>query len=490
MEAADCMDLINAIEAAVPVAEWRGAGVDAWPLVRSHLFYAGTGLGHGPTPASRPVALARTATRTASGLSSRARQRVRDRAHEAELRPVDVLMLGDPSSRVLLEGRWYDRHCDTLVDTLDEMGRTALHLEPLHVYRAPRHRPSRPVQLALDADRLRSRVSSAAVDLPGHADFLRLLGQHLPVPPPVRREAVAAQVTQLAAMATRFDRVVAAARPRLALVVDYGLPHMAFHVACRRAGVPSVDLQHGLQGPLHFAYARWHNLPPGGYPELARYFWVWSDFEATAIDAWGRVTGGHEAVVGGDPWLQRWTDADSAQVREYDARFADLGGVAPGDAHVLVTLRWGTDDDSLAAILAAVSATPGMRWWLRDHPGATEPERQRLRRALLGHGRLAGDSAVATEWPLPALLRHMDVHVTHNSSAVIEAAVFGVPSVLTDPEGPGYFPEQVEAGLVSLVPASALAPEVLRVAAARPRAERRIPQLPDRRREVLSRLLG
>lgn len=53
---------------------------------------------------------------------------------------------------------------------------------------------------------------------------------------------------------------------------------------------------------------------------------------------------------------------------------------------------------------------------------------------------------MATDAPLYALLRHSDVHVTHSSSTVIEAEVFGVPSVIFSAYGAEFFPEQIAAG--------------------------------------------
>ena len=51
-----------------------------------------------------------------------------------------------------------------------------------------------------------------------------------------------------------------------------------------------------------------------------------------------------------------------------------------------------------------------------------------------------------TDWPLYALLRHMRVHVTAASSVVLEAARFGVPSVIYHLDGTDLFPAELARG--------------------------------------------
>jgi hypothetical protein len=59
--------------------------------------------------------------------------------------------------------------------------------------------------------------------------------------------------------------------------------------------------------------------------------------------------------------------------------------------------------------------------------------------------------ATASVLPLYSLLRLADLHVTHSSSTVVEAAEFGVPSLVLSRYGLELFPEQSASGMARLV---------------------------------------
>ena len=55
------------------------------------------------------------------------------------------------------------------------------------------------------------------------------------------------------------------------------------------------------------AYGRWNKLPEAGYELLPKFFWVWSEVEAQAIDNWNRIVKQwHQPYIGGNPWLNLW----------------------------------------------------------------------------------------------------------------------------------------------------------------------------------------
>jgi hypothetical protein len=117
--------------------------------------------------------------------------------------------------------------------------------------------------------------------------------------------------------------------------------------------------------------------------------------------------------------------------------FCAAGGFASGAAkqtgghNILVTLQpWPMDITGLIADVIKLTPSDWI-WWLRLHPQMRE---QRHYDALERLFRGAGNVRIreATETPLPALLRYMDLHVTANSSAIFEASQFGVRSIMTD----------------------------------------------------------
>jgi len=62
----------------------------------------------------------------------------------------------------------------------------------------------------------------------------------------------------------------------------------------------------------------------------------------------------------------------------------------------------------------------------------------------------AVDIDECTDLPLHALLSHTDVHLTHSSSTVIEAAQFGVRSVVTSAYGAELFTPAIDAGMANV----------------------------------------
>ena len=82
---------------------------------------------------------------------------------------------------------------------------------------------------------------------------------------------------------------------------------MAFNLSCRRFGIPSIDIQHGVQGDYNAGYGRWLRVPVAGYELLPSIFWCWSKDEADSIEKWSqKVQASHKAIVGGNLFLDLW----------------------------------------------------------------------------------------------------------------------------------------------------------------------------------------
>jgi hypothetical protein len=187
-------------------------------------------------------------------------------------------------------------------------------------------------------------------------------------------------------------------------------------------------------------------VPATGYELLPSVYWTWSESEASVINAWAATTNGHHrAVAGGNLWLRTWLDSSRDMVRRYDDR---LRAPAEETVTVLCTLQPGYTDDRQLALLAdaARASPPGWRWWLRLHPVMSQQERQQIAGVVARVGRLELEEP--STLPLYALLRATSAHVTYSSSTVLEAAEFGVRSVLTSDDWAAAYPQAVEDGTV------------------------------------------
>jgi hypothetical protein len=225
----------------------------------------------------------------------------------------------------------------------------------------------------------------------------------------------------------------------------YSLEGLAFVQAARRLAMRTVDLQHGLQGPHHVAYARWASVPERGYSNLPDEFWVWSEDEARVIDAWRGRRDTHVPRVSGNFWLDRWRDETDPLVARALGRARALR--SPGLKQVLVCLTWGVpEEENLKLIEAARLCKGPVAWWWRLHP-VRASESEQFARLLEKRGLDGRHVKEATDLPLYALLRAADVTLAHSSTVISEAAELGVPSVVTSDYGAEFHGNLVRSGV-------------------------------------------
>jgi hypothetical protein len=456
MDSTASLRFINDLEATFPVAAWQLCGVRVWPIVRGELWWR-------TNDDYRPL---RARVRAANPVLRRASQlfewpadlarwtgaQVRRRGNRDSLtRPADAVLLGDGVSRTLIENAWLDRHTDPFADVLDELGLSPLQLDLNRVYRVPTYRPSVQVQPIMDALWLRNRVAPSrrsVEDLDGYADLLdqvQAQGFDLPsISPP----AVLRQATYLRAVANWFGQVLDRTGARAGLLVDHGVVHMGFNLACSERGLPSIEIQHGVQ-IANARYTAWNAIPPGGYLELPSHFWCWGDAEAANIRAWSAGCERHQAIVGGNLWLRMWLDEDAVIVRRHDNVVDSIAPrAAASGLEILVTLSTGyTGAEHLGTVRDAIAEAPDdWRWWIRRHPTMERDEFESALALLRGSCNRDVTRSDSGELPLYAMLRRVDVHVSQVSTAGIEAQHFGVPSVMTDASAAHLFPEQFVSG--------------------------------------------
>ncbi len=214
----------------------------------------------------------------------------------------------------------------------------------------------------------------------------------------------------------------AARHDRLIIVCYYHARSLGLVRAFRRQGKPVVDVQHGLIGPSHFAYANesaWQlrsRLQPTG-------FLVWS---ASAKAFLERTTG------------------RSAEVRTFDDSryFTPVPRADPSRPRVMVALQWGSVlPDVLVDFIASASWAD---WVLRMHP------RDRVAAAERSDvARLRAHAHVQLEpegLPLGASVRGADLVLTWNSSVTSEAAMAGRRSIFWDAAVRESFRDEIDAG--------------------------------------------
>jgi hypothetical protein len=468
--------LINHIENALPVSSWRAHGVQLWPIVRGRLSFAAfdENLGAGWQRGGLRARLWRRARTLLSGLGSIVRDVFQGGSPAA---PADVLVITDAVSTTRMNGRLYDVLGDPLRELATAAGCSVNTWYVTYARAEPRYTVGSLVQWRLDLSqvlrlfkpgRRDSRVSMPAYD--AFLEEVRNAGLPDAAVSSVRMAGLARRVES---MSLTMENWMKRSLPRIAFVnCYYSLEGFAAVLACKRLGILCVDVQHGVQGPLHVAYGAWSGVPAEGYELLPDRFWCWSESEMQTIEAWaGKPAARHAPIAGGNPWLDMWLDGQAPMVAAADRQLHAL--VRQDRPAVLVTLQWGmTDDVFLSPLMDLMEASLGRwTWILRLHP-VMRAQAPRIR-TLLASRRLS-DVLVddSSQFALPALLRRADVHLTHNSSTVLEAAAMGVASVVTSSDGAALFPQVAAGGDLRVV--DSLAPGVL-LPALSTMAERRRP---------------
>lgn len=248
-----------------------------------------------------------------------------------------------------------------------------------------------------------------------------------------------------------FENILRALTPRVFILsVSYHPVGNAWMLACRRAGVRSVDLQHGRLGPIHGNYTHLTAAPPDGYDLLPDRVWCWGEPTQRDIAAHNnpRCTR-HVGVVGGNAWLAKWRYGDLSELEPPEA--SAFIAATQGKRKILVSLQ-PLDTPVTAALIEAMKQAPAdWLWLLRMHPlrRHTAPEVKRLLESAYVHN---FEIESATTLPLYLLLRLCDHHVTVFSSVVTEAASFDLRTSLLDDVGASTFSRYVERDICRVTP--------------------------------------
>lgn len=463
---ASLMDALTEVEGRFPVTTWTVGGVPIWPLARVRWFFSEWNrhyLNATPGSTSRAAALA---MRMISGpvRTAIAQRRTGDNVQGES----DVLFLSDGVSYAQLGGRWVERFCDPVKQAAAKRGLTSKLLSPSYLFREPLFTPADFIQSRLDRANafaaLRARIVGIDAHLPGLDEILARLDALGFNSHALAASKIKSDGARLCALAGVHRRILQQTRPRLAFLVSYyGVEGMAFVLACRQAGVPVVDLQHGVQSELHPAYARLPKPVGRAHALVPDRFWVWSEADRQVIAEWAEGTE-HSAVVSGNPWLRVWQDRDSWNLDD-DLRRADALKARAGDRPVvLITLQWGLHPrEQLEPMRQLIHrANQQFAFWVRLHPSMLE-RREEIRALLREAGRYELDEP--TDLPLPVLLSNSSAHITHSSTVAVEAAQFGVRTVVTSDLGGELYARLVENGwVVKATDASEIATRLARFA--------------------------
>ncbi len=454
MNRREIMELINEIEETFPVDTWVVDDIHVWPLIRIPLamnLYALSSSGATVVPQN---ALGSRLKQIPSYLAGWLRQYLSSvsdfSGNQKRTSDADVFVFNHTTCRFLLNNAWYDVFCGPLQEKLDDLDLTSIIFEfaPRYEYRIPRYQKSSYIQNGIDATKIIGKLIPTP-SLPYRLDkypevcelILRKSGIKNSTIPQLLK-----QTYRIKRLAFFWEKKLRVVNPQIVFMVTYyGDLGMALNLACSWLGISSVDIQHGVQGDYHVAYGRWMNVPNTGYELLPNIFWCWSEDEKNAIEHWNSsCPDRHWAVIGGNPWLNMWLDDNNNIVKQYDRILYEQMHDMEEQMNILYTLQPGYDPPEWF-LEYIISAPPTWKWWVRLHPGMSY-EKERIKGLFTRCYPARIDIDNATIMPLPALLRHVSLHITQFSTTVIEAAEFGVPSIILDKDATLIYSKLIESG--------------------------------------------
>ena len=438
-------EFLEDVEAHIPVDEWTIDGLRVWPLLRNYHAFALITQHEYNTDSQivRYMGGWRRFRQIALAMVEGVAVRVRDHdANQPTSMPADVVSLIASSTRFFkIDGHWYNPYCDSFRPHLAARGLTlgVYELAPDGAYRVPRYSSSAFLQNSVFVRAIlaaaRSRRARGAEHLQGFDEMVlisdRVLGPGVAYP----LETLRFRAAQVQSLRQLFRTHLTKSRPAVGILSGYySSDAMGFILACRDLGVQTVEVQHGVQGPSHFAYARWGRVPKSGYDLLPEIFWTWDEHARAVISKWADGTeGAHSAFCGGNPCLS----------------LPALGGIgltnSSGTVRILFTAQafFGLPEPILAAIANSPSE---WHWWIRVHPQYWET-REPIRHELMRRGLRNWSIDEPSDAPMATALAVSDVHVTEFSSSVLEAEALSVPSVVVHPKARELFEAQLASGI-------------------------------------------
>ncbi len=348
-------------------------------------------------------------------------------------------------------GKSYARFIDSVFEHALHAGpATKIEFADARVMALPRRHPSLFLDLTLAGQ-------GVAFDPPGtlngFADIAAAVARHTDGVA-LDENALLTDMGKIFYFARIFEKVLRALKPRLFILsVAYHPVGYAWMLACRRAGVRSVDLQHGRLGPVHGAYTHLSAAPLDGYDILPDRIWCWGEPTKADLAAHNNpLCMRHLGIVGGNAWLAKWRHGDLTELEPPEA--AGFAAATVGKRMILVSLQPYDVPVTAELIKAMKNAPPDWLWLLRLHPlrRHTGPE---IKAHLHAEGVINYEIDSATTLPLYLLLRLAEHHVTVFSSVVTEAAAFDLRTSLLDDISADVFRSYLDRGICRLTPTAA-----------------------------------
>ncbi|MFJ2340599.1 hypothetical protein ACIOMP_27465 [Pseudomonas protegens] len=426
------LDVLCTLEKKYDVSSLRYKGTQYWPLLRMMLGFENDPL---VPPAQEKAGVKDRFRKYLYALSSFFESFIDPKSNLGRSGPSDVYYLTHSTCRSLkIKGKYFDAFFSPLRHWCEaannQISFYAEEFVPGAEYRTPRSEKTAYIQKYLTLISLLggSRSKSTKLEesdialienLKSEIELQGFTARSINFP------AIQKALTQLDLHKERFSKVLKSTQPNIVLVVTYyNILGFSLMAAANALGIKTIDLQHGVQGPGHFAYGNWGRVPEGGWDMLPRLFWNWTAEDVVNVNSWGGQA--HTGILGGRIFSQYLSEVDVefSEYKTLTSRIKNSGC----ERVTLITLQPIECEDFLQALLDAMQSPEceSVFWLFRLHPAMMD--KQDIYSARFKNK--CSDLDLCSNLPIDYVLKLADLHVTLNSSVTIEAALEGVPTLL------------------------------------------------------------
>jgi len=245
------------------------------------------------------------------------------------------------------------------------------------------------------------------------------------------------QIYRIKSIERYFIKILKKLKPKAVFILCYYSTYgFGMISACKKLDIPVIDIQHGIQGDYHYAYGSYKKVPEKGYNLHPDIFYVWSDAEKNSLLKW--ITKNTKIFVGGNNFLNMWKDNSNEIVKKYINMLREKYSLNKYSKVILYTVD--PQEKNNEKVIKAIQESPSdWFWFVRVHPKKVDMlEYTKEKIGSVECGWAINDIHTL---PIYSLLKVSDVHVTHRSSTIIEAADFGIKSIVTSKSGIDLFKE-------------------------------------------------
>lgn len=420
---------LEAIEDQFPVTEWMVNGIHIWPILKNLIFFKEIYPHQGAAGAQAPL----SSFLKLNGLYKKGFQTLQ-KLMKLRLKQADFVFSGGYIHRVWNEQVYINRYFDPMIAYLESKNRSTLGLEYLEQKETPIG------FVRIEHLNVFFYMNSINLDALSKDEcfvrFLELVSDSFSFGKGEILEILKKTLVSVMSWKRFYLYIFKRVKPKYSFGLCYYNNAMyGMILAAKEMGITSVDMQHGTQGKYHAAY-QFTKVPENGYNCLPNEFWCWEEesFASILNNPIGKY---HKPVISGNPWVTFLSEKGSENNQFF-----------PKDKPLILfthqPLKPVLDD----YLLETIQKTKNQYcWWIRLHPTISEKDQREIY-DLLKKYNVENDVEVdiATQLPLPIILKYTSLHLSKYSGAIIEAMLTGTITIVLEGIGVKTFQSIIAQG--------------------------------------------